>query len=107
MEKSKQTMFSNILCAASLLFSLPTMVKSCDGTLPVVDLTAQDAAVNIVDAMQTWGFSYIKRKNVQEEIIQKAEEHSKRFFRMPSRVKRRITADRLRILKTARGFTGL
>ena len=45
--------------------------------------------------------------NVQEEIIQKAEEHSKRFFRMPRRVKRQITADRSRILKTARGFTGL
>lgn len=98
-------MLSTILCAAFL--SMPTTVKSCDGSLPVVDLTLQDAAVNIVDAMKTWGFSYIKGHNVQEEIIKKAEDHTRRFFRMPSRVKRQIRADRSEIRKTARGFSGI
>ena len=52
------------------------MVKSCDGTLPVVDLTAQDASVNIGDAMQACVFSYIKGHNVQKEIIKEAEDHT-------------------------------
>eukprot|EP00092_Neocalanus_flemingeri_P033794 GFUD01036746.1.p1 GENE.GFUD01036746.1~~GFUD01036746.1.p1 ORF type:complete len:349 (-),score=78.25 GFUD01036746.1:153-1199(-) len=100
-------MFYSILCAVFCLSSMPTRVTSCDGTLPVVDLSDPDAAFNLVDAMQSWGFSYVKGHNIDEEIIKTAEEHTKRFFQLPSRVKRQLRADRSRALKTARGFTGL
>ena len=59
--------------------------EGCDQSLPVVDLTSLDAAENLVEAFQSYGFSYIKGHNVDEVIIKNAEEQSKRFFILPSR----------------------
>ena len=44
---------------------------------------------------------------MDDEIIKKAEQHSKNFFKMPPRVKRQLQADRFQYMKTTRGWTGL
>ena len=36
------------------------IANGCDQSLPVVDLTSLDAAENLVEAFQSYGFSYIK-----------------------------------------------
>ena len=69
----------------AFIFLSSHFVKSCDQTLPVVDLMASDAAENLVDAFQSYGFSYVKGHKVDENLIQKAEEQAKQFFRLPSR----------------------
>jgi len=100
-------MILGILWASLTLLSKPNIVEGCDGILPVVDLSAKYAAFDLVDAMQTWGFSYIEGHNVNEQIIKTAEDQTKNFFRMPNRVKRQVQADKTSTRKTSRGFTGL
>ena len=45
--------FSSVALMIFIL-SLSKRANSCDQTLPVVDLSAPDAAVNLVDAFQYW-----------------------------------------------------
>lgn len=92
----------------SLLLS--RAVKSCDQILPVVDLGSPDADVNLVDAFQSFGFSYVKGHNVNEDVIKKAEDQAKEFFRLPERVKRsreRPDRPKPRGRKTKRGYTAI
>ena len=58
---------------------------SCDLSLPEVDLSAPDAAVNLVEAFENYGFSYIRGHKVKENIIKRAEEQAKLFFKLPKR----------------------
>ena len=74
-------MFPSMIALCLSLSYMPIKILACDGSLPVVDLEDPDAAFNLVDAFQSWGFSYVKGHNVDEDIIKNAEKHSKRFFR--------------------------
>ena len=75
-------MFLSVAIISCLLLG---KTKSCDLSLPVIDLTSPDAAENLVEAFQSYGFSYVKGHNVDEEIIRNAEEQAKRFFQLPPR----------------------
>ena len=98
--------FTSITLIIFILSLLSKRANSCDyQTLPVVDLSAPDAAVNLVDAFQYWGFSYIKGHSVDQKIIQDAEKHTKKFFQLPSRVKRQLQAQFADVSKTTRGYT--
>ena len=66
MKKKKPILILGILWASLALLSKLNVVVGCDGTLPVVDLSAKYAAFDLVDAMQTWGFSYIEGHTVNE-----------------------------------------
>merc|ERR1712107_408923 len=82
-----------------------TLVNCCDTSLPEVDLSSPDAGIELVDAFQTWGFSYVSGHNVDQELIEKSEKHTKRFFNLPSRVKTQIQADPMPFVqKTVRGY---
>ena len=72
-------------CSFVISLLLTKKAYCCDQTLPVIDLTSPDAAENLVDAFQSFGFSYIKGHSVDEEIIKNAEDQAKRFFRLPPR----------------------
>ena len=100
------------------LFTIPILLSLiissggasiCDETkLPVVDLNSPDAAENLVAAFQSWGFSYIKGHEVDEEIIEEAEKHAKHFFKLPPRVKRQAFEKFPRqFTKTDRGWSDL
>ena len=56
------------------------MTSACDDNLPEVDLASPDAAINLVDALQNWGFSYLKGHGVDKALIEKAQLQAKRFF---------------------------
>ena len=43
-----------------ILFFSQQIANGCDKSLPVVDLKSLDAAENLVEAFQSYGFSYIK-----------------------------------------------
>ena len=58
-----------------------TLVNCCDTSLPEVDLSSPYAGIELVDAFQTWGFSYVSGHNVDQELIEKSEKHTKRFFK--------------------------
>ena len=58
---------------------------ACDLGLPEVDLSEPDAAVNLLEAFETFGFAYIKGHNVEESLIKKAEDQAKLFFKLPTR----------------------
>ena len=58
---------------------------ACDLGLPEVDLSQPEAAKHLLEAFQTFGFSYIRGHNVEESLIKKAEEQAKLFFKLPSR----------------------
>ena len=67
----------------------------CDDLLPpTVDLRVPDAASNLVDAFQTWGFAYVSGHGVDHHVAKDAAQEAKRFFRLPERVKRQVKADR-------------
>ena len=56
------------------------MISACDDNLPEVDLASPDAGIDLVDALQNWGFSYLKGHGVDRELIEKAQLQAKRFF---------------------------
>ena len=68
-----------------LLFILVWRATGCDLGLPQVDLASPDAALNLVEAFEKFGFSYISGHNVEESVIRKAEEQTKLFFKLPTR----------------------
>ena len=76
-----------MLCVPPLLLLLLTIWRAtaCDLGLPEVDLTEPDAANNLLEAFETFGFAYIKGHNVDESLIKKAEDQAKLFFKLPSR----------------------
>ena len=68
-----------------LLLLLVCRAPACDLSLPEVDLSDRDAAANLLEAFETFGFSYIKGHSVEEDLIKKAEDQTRRFFRLPTR----------------------
>ena len=75
-------------CVPPLLLVLLLAVwraAACDLRLPEVDLSQPDAAVNLLEALETFGFSYVKGHNVEESLIKKAEDQARLFFKLPSR----------------------
>ena len=68
-----------------LLLLLAWRATACDFSLPEVDLSDRDAANNLLEAFETFGFSYIKGHNVEENLIKKAEDQAKLFFKLPTR----------------------
>ena len=103
-----------LLLISILTVGIPSLVYSsggasiCDENLPVVDLNSPDAAENLVAAFQSWGFSYLKGHEVDEVIIEEAEKHAKRFFKLPPRVKRQAFENFPRqFTKTDRGWSDL
>ena len=68
-----------------LLLLLVCRAPACDLSLPEVDLSDRDAANNLPEAFETFGFSYIKGHNVEENLIKKAEDQAKLFFKLPTR----------------------
>ena len=58
---------------------------ACDLGLPEVDLSQPEAAENLLEALETFGFSYVRGHNVEENLIKKAEDQAKRFFKLPTR----------------------
>ena len=59
---------------------LTRMASACDYSHPVVDLASPDAGINIVDALQNWGFSYLTGHGVEKSLIENAQWQAKRFF---------------------------
>ena len=82
-------------------------ISLTEAGLPTVDLRDPEASSMLATAMQEWGFSYIKGHGVPEDVIEKANEQSKRFFDLPERVKREAQADLRLALKTSQGYKGL
>ena len=68
-----------------LLLLLVWRATACDLSLPEVDLSDPDAANELLEAFETFGFSYIKGHNVEEKLIKKAEDQAKLFFKLPTR----------------------
>ena len=91
-----------------LAMIITRMTSACDDNLPEVDLASPDAGINLVDALQNWGFSYLKGHGVDKALIEKAQFQAKRFFGIPNRVKRQVQADRFaNVMKTIRGYQGI
>ena len=77
----------------------------CDDLFPpTVDLRAPDAASNLVDAFQTWGFAYLSGHGVDHQVAKDAAKEAKRFFRLPERVKRQVKADRAPVYRRPVSF---
>ena len=73
-------------CVPPLLLLLAVWrATACDLDLPEVDLSQSDAAINLLEAFETFGFAYIKGHNVEESLIKKAEDQAKLFFKLPTR----------------------
>ena len=48
------------LILINFILFIPNKILACEENLPIVDINTPDAAINLVDAFQNWGFSYIK-----------------------------------------------
>ena len=68
-----------------LLLLLAWTATGCDLGLPEVDISDRDAAAKLLEAFETFGFSYIKGHNVEENLVKKAEDQAKLFFKLPTR----------------------
>ena len=88
------------------VWSLTKTELTKDG-LPTVDLADSKAPIKLTKALENWGFSYVTGHQVPNEIIEKANEESKLFFKLPSRVKRALKAEKSIGTKTTRGYTSL
>ena len=68
-----------------ILLFIVWRATGCDLGLPQVDLASPDAALNLLEAFEKFGFSYITGHKVEESVIKKAEEQTKLFFKLPTR----------------------
>ena len=68
-----------------ILLVIVWRATGCDLGLPQVDLASPDAAFNLLEAFEKFGFSYITGHKVEESVIKKAEEQTKLFFKLPTR----------------------
>ena len=59
-----------------------------DTGLPTVQLNDPEVAMKIASALQEWGFSYVTEHDVPDDVINDAQKESKKFFDLPTRVKR-------------------
>merc|ERR1719419_906338 len=100
-------MSTSFLSLILFISSLSKVTYSCGDSLPIVDLSSPDAAVDLVDAFQYFGFSYVKSISVDKQIVEEAKKKTKQFFNLPNRVKRQLRANIASVRKTTRGFTGL
>jgi len=98
-----------ILFAIFTVVMLPRYATSSENVLPLVDLNGVESARSLVDALQSWGFSYITGHDVPHKVIKRADKFNKRFFSLPQAEKEALQADRYSnpVLKTTRGYTGV
>ena len=67
-ELKRKNMISLILLNF-ILFMPCRKIMACEENLPIVDLNTPEAAINLVDAFQNWGFSYVKGQCYRFEIF--------------------------------------